>query len=226
MARIASFHLVRHTAVTAALRSRAFDRRRLDATPGLLFWKLLGTARGRETGPGSDFRRTALLAVWERDGDLSSFVAGPLPSWREAAERYDVRLRAITGHGAWRGTDVLTGVVPGDARGPIAVLTRASVRRGSWARFRAASVAVNADLQQADGLLAAVGIGETPIGRLGTFSLWSNATAVDAFAASPCHADAVRRTREQHWFGEELFARFEPYASSGTWDGHDPLTAT
>lgn len=220
MARVASFHLVRHERVAVAMRRLATDRvRRHD---GLVFRRLLGTGRGSDTGPSADLRRTAMFAVWEDETDLDRHLAG---ARRRAGivERYDVRLRLLGGHGAWRGVDVLAGLATGRADGPVAVLTRADVRVPTWRRFRVAGGPVNTELQGAAGLLAVAGIGELPVGRLGTFSLWSDAAAVRAFAASPHHRDVVRRTRAERWLGEELFARFEPYGASGTWDGRNPL---
>ena len=225
MSRIASFHLVRDDSAVAAMSHLAIDRQRLRRTPGLRFWRLLGTGKGSDTGPSADARRTALFAVWEHDHDLDRFLgeSAVTKRWAETAEQWHVRLRAIGGHGSWRGVDVLDGLTPGTDTGPIAVLTRADVRQSAWLAFRGAGPVVSAELQGAPGLLAVAGVGELPVGRLGTFSLWADLASMRAFAASPVHVDVVRRTRDEGWYGEELFARFEPYGSSGTWDGHDPL---
>jgi heme-degrading monooxygenase HmoA len=203
----------------------ATDRQRLRRTEGLRFWRLLGTGKGSDTGPAADLRRTALFAVWEDEDALDQFHAESSVSrrWATLPEQWHVRLRLISGHGSWRGVDVLDGLTTGTETGRIAVVTRADVRQSAWLAFRAAGPDVSAELQDAPGLLAVAGVGELPVGRLGTFSLWADLASMRAFARSAVHADVVRRTRADEWYGEELFARFEPYASSGTWDGFDPL---
>ncbi len=227
MSRIASFHLVRErTGREAVVLGRlAADRRRLRKIDGLAFWRLLGTGRGSDTGPSADLRRSALFAVWDDETSLDRFL-----SHRRFATRFDaadetwhVRLRSVGGHGSWRGFDVLDGLQQGSADGPIAVLTRADVRLRAWPLFARAGAPVAAEVREAAGLRAVVGVGEAPVGRLGTFSVWDSVEAIRSFAESPPHADVVARTRAEGWYGEELFARFEPYASSGTWDGVDPL---
>jgi hypothetical protein len=215
----------RSRAVLAIVRL-GLDRPRLARVPGLLFWRVLGTGRGDDTGPSADVRRTALFAVWEDAAALDRFVtSSPLARrWQHADEAWGVRLRGAGGHGRWRGVDVLDGLEPAVGGGPVAIITRADVRARSWRRFRRAGGPVSDELSGADGLLAVVGIGEAPIGRLGTFSLWRDLDAARAYATGmPRHRDVVRRTRAEDWYGEELFARFEPYGSSGTWGGRDPL---
>jgi hypothetical protein len=225
---VASFHLVSEVRALRAMSRLALDRRRLAQIDGLRFWRLLGTGAGRSTGPGVDLHRTAMFAVWDHEAALDAYLAASAHRWAQAPEAWHVRLRAAGGHGCWRGFDVLGALEPAaDIAGPVAVITRATVRIRASREFRAAGPGVDAELAASDGLLAVVGFGEAPVGRLGTFSLWRDVAAMRAFAErGPCHRDVVRRTRAERWYREELFARFQPYRSSGSWDGRDPLADT
>jgi len=228
MTRIASFHLIREPALRTplVLARLGTDRPRLDHVPGLLFWRLLGTGRGDHTGAGADLARTALFAVWADERALDRFLDTHLVArrWRRANEHWNVRLRGLGGHGSWRGFDPLEDLAAGAHGTPIAVITRATVRRQAWRSFGTASRLVDAELHAAPGLIDVVAIGEAPIGRLATFSLWESIEAARGFAYSmPDHQEVVRRTRSEDWYAEEFFARFEPYASAGTWNGRDPL---
>src|SRR6056297_2342270 len=226
MGRIASFHLVSEpTWKTPLVLARlGADRLRLRNVDGLAFWRLLGTGDGDNTGRGADLSRSAVFAVWDDESHLDAFLADhPVARrWRTADETWHVRLRGVGGHGTWKGVDPLEGLDQGSPDGRVAIITRADVRRRAWRAFGAASGVVDTELHQAPGLIDVVGIGETPIGSLATFSLWESATAARRYAYSmPEHRDVVRRTRAEDWYAEEMFARFEPYASAGTWDGRD-----
>ncbi len=230
MDRIASFHLIREPTWMAplVLARLGTDRLRMRRVEGLAFWRLLGTGHGDDTGRGADLSRSALFAIWQDESDLDRFLAAhPIARrWESAQEAWHVRLRRIGGHGRWKGVDPLAELAAGSDDGPVAILTRASVRRRAWRAFAAASEVVNRELHAADGLVDVVGIGEAPIGSLATFSLWESTSAAHGFAYSmPEHVDVVRRTRSEDWYSEEMFARFEPYGSAGSWDGRDPLGA-
>ena len=100
---VASFHLVRERPGRAAqtVARLGTDRRPLQSTDGLIFWRLLGTSRGSDTGLGMDPLRTAVFAVWVDDAALDDFLSSSAIArrWAGAAEAYSVRLRSLGGHG-------------------------------------------------------------------------------------------------------------------------------
>ena len=213
-----------------ALVGMGLNRLRLRRVPGLRFWKLLGSAHGLAFGPWNP-RRYGLFTVWDSPAALEAFERdSPVMSAyrRRADELWTVRLKPISWHGAWGGVDPFAGMVPepplAPGAGPLAILTRATIRPWRVAAFRAAARRVNAELARRPGLLAAIGIGEAPLFIQATFSLWAGPQAVRGFAyAGPEHLAAMRRKTTEGWYSEELFARFRPIASYGSWDGVDPL---
>jgi hypothetical protein len=227
---VASFHLIREATSTSNLLRLAIERRALAGVDGLTMWRLCGTGAGSSTASSSDLRRRAVFALWRDEAALNDFLARHhlAQRWHRADEYWHVRLRGAGGHGHWRGVDItaVLGSSGFDPTNPVAIITRADVRLRHWRAFSAARPAVDRELHDAEGLTAVVGFGEAPIGRQATFSLWSSMEAARVFAyAQPHHRDVIERTRREQWYGEEMFARFVPYASSGTWDGRDPLSA-
>lgn len=222
---VASFHLVRFPSALRPMARVPLDRRALRAVPGLRFGRVLGTGRGRTMAASADLHRWAVFAVWDSAPAAEAFRTHPLwRRWDEADERFDVLLRPLGAHGSWGGIDPTAGHETAAPEGPVAVLTRATVRWRHLPEFLRAVPAVDAHLQSVDGLLETVGIGEVPVGRQATFSLWRDVGAMQRFAfRSAEHAGVIRRTRERDWYGEEWFARFAPIEWSGTWDGGRPL---
>jgi hypothetical protein len=197
-------------------------RRPLAATPGLRFWKLLGSGAGFTVRP--DLSRYALLATWSSEAAADEFLAGPrVSAWRQrASELWTVKLLPRQVRGAWGGDDPFGPrlALPGEL--PLVVLTRASLRLRALPWFWSRAAAIDRQLRGAPGLRLALGVGELPWIRPVTFSVWDPGPDMERFALRGLHHDAARAARARAWFREDLFARFAAIASQGRVDGRDP----
>jgi len=226
---LVTLHLWRVPArhVGRALAGVALDSRALRHVEGLRFAKMLGTGRGRTFLPGDVHPcRWGLLATWASAADARNFRGASIARrWgRISEEAWRVDLLALHSRGRWSRRAPFGAPSLSAQAGPVAVITRARIALPKALTFWRAVPPVAADLHGADGLRLALGIGEAPVGLQGTFSLWSSAEALNRFAyGRPAHRAAVRRTAEERWYAEELFARFAVVAAEGTVDGRDPL---
>jgi hypothetical protein len=220
---------VRPRHVPAAVVRMAVDRRLLRATPGLRFFKLVGTGDGETfTMRDADPRRWGIIATWDDPAALAAFEAGSttMRAWRRLSdEQFRLDLEPLRSHGTWAGQAPFTPDADDAAStGPVAALTRARIRWRHARRFWSAVPPVSAALASQPGLRVRLGFGEAPIGLQGTLSVWDSATALRAFAYSdPAHRAVIRRTAELGWYAEELFARFAVTGWRGTLGGVDPL---
>jgi heme-degrading monooxygenase HmoA len=202
------------------------DGRDLRSTPGLRFARLLGTNDGRTFGVSSnDLRHWAIVSSWTSTDAARDFELSPvIRRWaRICEERLHVRLRPMASRGRWAGQEPFGTPTPTPVSGPVASITRARIVPRKSVQFWRAVPPVAADLAGAPGVRLAIGVGEAPVGFLGTFSIWDSAQAVTDFAhRGAVHQVAVRRTEEEHWYAEELFARFEVLDIEGTYAGRTP----
>lgn len=199
----------------------------LGRTKGLRFWKLLGTGKGGGFSLSPNWARYGLLGVWETPDAADRFFAESalMKKYRNrATEIWTVRMLPTKAHGKWSGNNPFTAFAEKNLEKPVAVLTRAKIRFSKLNRFWSFVPETSAELENAAGKIASIGIGEAPFVRQATFSLWQSEQDVQNFAyKSPIHREVVRLTRAENWYAEDLFARFTPVASEGTWNGRDPL---
>lgn len=202
------------------------SRLSLMRMPGVRFWKLCGSGTGEGFTPVPNTRVWAILVVWDSEDHAKKAVAeAPIfMRWRNRAnEDWTVYLATSSVKGSWSGRAPFE---PNEAAntGPLAALTRATIRPRKLFRFWEREPDISAVIGQDPNVAFKIGIGEVPWLHQVTFSIWPSAAAMDAFARGGPHAAAIRAVRREGWFREELYARFRVIGSAGSWGGTCPLS--
>jgi hypothetical protein len=185
-----------------------FDRFRLMLDKNVSFHKSLGTGKGETFTPNdANALQWGLIAsVDDLENFDNSFV---IKRWRRiSVSEYRAVLEPISSQGQWAGKQPFVATAK-DWDGAVAAVTRARIKWSQNFRFWRSVPPVTVSLKSAPGLIAAIGIGEAPIGLQGTFSLWESAAAIREFAyKGAAHQKAIADTSTYTWYSEELFARF------------------
>jgi hypothetical protein len=191
----------------------------LGAPAGLRFARILGSGREAGFGLAPSFERQGLLAFFDDLSSARGFLAtSPAVKGRQArANDYLTALLTVsTCRGSWGGHALSPGLpIPADQ--PVAALTRASIRPQHARTFWQHSPPSERSVGSAPGCRLAVGLGEAPLLRQATFSLWDSAADMSAFATHGAHRDAAQGAWQKNWFSEWMFVRFRPLAVEGRW---------
>lgn len=198
-----------------------FGRAALRRQPGVRFAKILGSGFDGGFGLKPSASRQGLLCLFDDPGQASAFLdaSALVQAYRDHAREYlEVRLRPYSCRGSWDGVRFEPGVPP-PLHGPIAGLTRASIRPSLARQFWSKAPPAERSLAAAHGCLLAAGLGEAPLLRQATFTVWDSLASMDGYARTGAHMEAIRAARDGNYFSESMFVRFVPEGLRGTWKG-------
>lgn len=65
------------------------------------------------------------------------------------------------------------------------------------------------------------GFGRSPFLRQATFTVWDSVAAMDAYARTGPHLEAIKAAAQNQYFSESMFARFVPISIEGRWKDRD-----
>jgi len=192
----------------------------LQAVDGLRFAKVLGSGYEGGFGLRPSGSRQGLFAVFHTAQAAQDFVerSEVLAAYRERCrELCVVELLCWSCRGSWDGTSLDIVSHPPQDQEPIAALTRASIHvRKASAFWQHATPSQNA-LGDVPGIQLAVGLGEAPFLRQATFTIWDSVAAMDAYARTGPHLQAIQSAGQQQYFSESMFARFILRRIQGQW---------
>ena len=193
----------------------------LQGVPGLLFSKVLGSGYEGGFGLRPSPSRQGLFGLFESLPTAQEFIQNStvLQAYQErSSEFYCALLKTWSCRGSWDGQslDVCTAQ---PIKGPVAALTRASIRLGKAPEFWRHAPPSQTALSNAKGCQLAVGLGEAPFVRQATFSIWDSVSDMNAYARSGAHLEAIQAAVQNDYFSESMFARFVPLQVQGQWQG-------
>ena len=194
---------------------------KLKQNKSLKFFKLMGTGGGNGFSLWPDFNTYAFLGVWDSQKSADDFMCyNPIIQnyFQKSATHRTIKMLPVKSHGFWSGQNPFKeqnsriynyGLT-------VAVITRATVRPSRLFAFWKAVPSASSAIENAEGVQYFKGIGEWPFVQQATLSIWNSIEDVKKFAyRNRTHSNIVKKTRDQNWYSEDLFARFHILSDTG-----------
>jgi hypothetical protein len=209
--------------------------------PGLTMVKVMGSGHGGGFSLRPSATHQGLICTFSHIDLALKFLDSPaVQAYRSRARECwtgVLSVQSARGHWdkqAWQASTPQSLGSEGDneqtPKTPFAVLTRASIVPTKAMAFWRYAPAAQADLGQAPGCLLAMGLGEAPLVRQCTFSLWQDTAAMLQYARQGAHQVASAAAYKHQFFSESLFVRMQVLQMAGAWQGRSfdatALTAT
>jgi hypothetical protein len=184
------------------------------------FYKLMGTGKNGSFDIWPDFRQWSVMLFYNKS--LFNDVSGKsiakkllgtfINTWlklSQAKVRF-IHLEPYAGHGSWDNQSFISQRKSSEEPvGRIAVLTRATIRLTRLIAFWKAVPSTSFQLDQHPGFVFSIGVGEIPLIKQATFSIWESEADMKSYAYKMrAHQEVIKRTRDENWYAEEMFLRF------------------
>lgn len=193
----------------------------LQGVPGLLFSKVLGSGYEGGFGLRPSSSRQGLFGLFESLQTAQDFVTNSslLQAYQQRSDEICwAILKTWSCRGSWDGQS-LDVCAAQPITGPVAALTRASIKLAKAPAFWRHAPPSQIALLDAKGCQLAVGLGEAPFVRQATFTIWNSVSDMNAYARSGAHLEAIQDAAQNDYFSESMFARFVPLQVQGKWQG-------
>ena len=194
--------------------------------PGLTMVKVMGSGHGGGFSLRPSATHQGLICTFTHFDLAQKFLHSTwVQAYRERARELwsgVLSVQSARGHWdkqAWLSTSAEALEGQSESKGPVAVLTRASIVPTKAMAFWRYAPAAQAGLRQSEGCLLSMGLGEAPLVRQCTFSLWQDTAAMLQYAHQGAHQVASAAAYKHQFFSESLFVRMQVLQMSGVWQG-------
>jgi spheroidene monooxygenase len=195
-------------------------KRPFQHIPGLQFCKVLGSGLNGGFSTTPSLTKQGFFCVFDTADHAARFQdsSAILKAYQNHAHEFFIAsVQPYSSRGSWSGFEMSCSDPNPPSSGPIASLTRASIKPSKAIQFWKKAKPAEDAITHAAGKILTAGVGEAPYFRQATFTIWDNAQCLEQYAQQGAHLAAIKAAYGQNYFSESMFTRFRVMSAHGVW---------